>query len=237
MPPRTLAIGDIHGCDFSLLALLNHVAPQADDTVILLGDIVDRGAGTKEVVEALVDLAQRCRLVFIRGNHEEMLLNAAENRATREAWLHYGGTQTLFSYGGALDLIPQSHWDFFRSSIDLHETKTHIFTHANLEAGVPLSEQGAEWLRWTHLDGEEQPWPTGQTVIVGHTPQRTGIPLVRPGWIGLDTFAWGGQWLTLLDVDSGRLVQANERRQIRESHLSEIPPAPASPDAAQPPPA
>jgi len=234
MPPRTLAIGDIHGCDFALLCLLDHVAPLADDTVILLGDIVDRGAGTKQVVDALLELSQRCQLVFIRGNHEEMLLSAVENRATREAWLHYGGTQTLFSYGGALDLIPQNHWDFLRTSIDLHETETHIFTHANLEAGVPLAEQSTEWLRWTHLDCEEEPWPTGQTVVVGHTPQRTGVPLVRPGWIGLDTFAWGGQWLTALDVDSGRVYQANERRQIRESYLSDHlppnePPSPAEP--------
>ena len=234
MPSRTLAIGDIHGCDFSLLRLLDHVAPLADDTVIVLGDIVDRGAGTKQVVDALLELSQRCQLVFIRGNHEEMLLSAVENRATREAWLHYGGTQTLFSYGGALDLIPQNHWDFLRNSIDLHETETHIFTHANLEAGVPLAEQSTEWLRWTHLDGEEEPWPTGQTVVVGHTPQRTGVPLVRPGWIGLDTFAWGGQWLTALDVDSGRVYQANERRQIRESHLSDHFPPTEPPSTAEP---
>ncbi len=222
MPARTLAIGDIHGCDFALASLLNLIVPDHDDTVIVLGDVIDRGAGTKQVLELLIELSQHCRLIFMRGNHEEMLIKAPESRGLRESWLQYGGTQTLFSYGGTFEQIPKEHWDFLKSSISHHATETHLFVHANLEPGIALEDQSAEWLRWTHLTGDEKPWPTGHVVVVGHTPQKNGIPLCRPGWIGLDTFAWGNGWLTLLDVDSGEIFQANERRQTRQSHLTDL---------------
>jgi len=106
MPARTLAIGDIHGCDFALATLLDQVAPGQDDTLIVLGDVIDRGAGSKQVLDLLLDMSKRCRLIFIRGNHEEMLIGAPESRGLRESWLQYGGTQTLFSYGGTFDQIP-----------------------------------------------------------------------------------------------------------------------------------
>ena len=78
--PRTIAIGDIHGCDLALEAILNAIGPTAEDVIITLGDVVDRGANSRRVVELLLDLAQRCQHVGIMGNHEEMMLKVVAGR-------------------------------------------------------------------------------------------------------------------------------------------------------------
>ncbi|MCY2963050.1 MAG: metallophosphoesterase, partial [Planctomycetota bacterium] len=76
MPGRTLAIGDIHGCDFALEKLLTSVAPTSEDTLVVLGDVIDRGGGSKQVLDQLLALSKTTRVIFIRGNHEEMMLEA-----------------------------------------------------------------------------------------------------------------------------------------------------------------
>jgi predicted MPP superfamily phosphohydrolase len=79
--PRTIAIGDIHGCAIALAKLIEIIAPQPDDTLVPLGDYVDRGIDSRGVIDQLLALADRCRLVPILGNHEEMLLGAREGRS------------------------------------------------------------------------------------------------------------------------------------------------------------
>jgi serine/threonine protein phosphatase 1 len=221
---RTLAIGDIHGCDVALATLLAGLAPARDDTVVVLGDVVDRGPGSRPAIEQLLDLRRRCRLILLLGNHEEMMLDALEEGEWAEGWLRYGGTATLNSYAGDLDNIPPEHLEFLRSGEDYWQTPQQLFIHANLEPDVPLEQQVPEWLRWTHLSGAEQPHPSGKRVICGHTPQRQGEPLVLPGWLCIDTFACGGGWLTAVDVDSNEVWQANQEGQARRGRL---PPAPA----------
>ena len=78
--PRTIAIGDIHGCAIALAKLIEAVAPQPDDTVVPLGDYVDRGIDSRGVIDQLISLAGRCRVVPILGNHEEMLLGGQFDR-------------------------------------------------------------------------------------------------------------------------------------------------------------
>src|SRR6266566_2962031 len=80
MSQRTIAIGDIHGCSIALAALIELICPQADDTIITLGDYVDRGIDSKGAVELLIALADRCRLIPILGNHDEMMLHARDGR-------------------------------------------------------------------------------------------------------------------------------------------------------------
>lgn len=219
---RTLAIGDIHGCDLALEKLLASLAPSGDDTVVILGDVIDRGPGSRESIDQLLALRDRCRLIFIQGNHEQMMLEALEAGGGKrtERWLMYGGTATLFSYGGAINLVPPAHIDFLKSSIDFWEQGQDLFIHANLEPGVPLKEQDPEWLRWTHLTEKEKPIAEGLRVICGHTPQKSGNPLVRPGWVGIDTFAWGSGWLTGLDVATGEFLQTTQSGQSRTGQLA-----------------
>lgn len=222
MSGRTLAIGDIHGCDFALTVLLGAVSPTSADTVVVLGDVVDRGGGSKQAIDLLLQLRQATNLVFIRGNHEEMMMQSPADRNCREAWLKFGGLNTLFSYGGGLESVPPDHWEFLNSAVDFFETPEAVFIHANLEPGVALEQQRPQWLRWTHLSGQELPLSSGKLVVCGHTPQKSGLPLVRPGWICLDTFACGSGWLTCFDIASGVAYQANEKRQSRQLTLEEI---------------
>ena len=70
MPGRTLAIGDIHGSYAALATLLPVVSPGSDDTIVVLGDVVDRGPGSREAIDTLLELGKRCRVILIQGNHE-----------------------------------------------------------------------------------------------------------------------------------------------------------------------
>src|SRR5262245_60479391 len=99
MPGRTIAIGDIHGCSEALTALLRVLSPIQEDTIITLGDYIDRGDDSRAVLESLMALADRCRLIPLLGNHEEALLDALRNKETLRRWLNLGGTDTLRSYG------------------------------------------------------------------------------------------------------------------------------------------
>jgi serine/threonine protein phosphatase 1 len=217
---RTLAIGDIHGCDVALDTLLAKLSVTGDDTVVVLGDVVDRGPGSRQVIERLLALRSQCRLILILGNHEEMMLDALDHGEGAEDWLRFGGMATVQSYGGLPQSIPKEHLEFLESGQSYWETETELFVHANLKADLPLEQQLPEWLRWTHLSGAEQPHTSGKRVICGHTPQRSGEPLVLPGWTCIDTFACGGGWLTGLDVATNEYTQANQSGEDRRGKLN-----------------
>jgi serine/threonine protein phosphatase 1 len=217
---RTLAIGDIHGCDVAFETLLSRLAPASGDTVVVLGDLVDRGPGSRQVIERMLALSRQCQLVMILGNHEEMMLDALSRGEWAEDWLRYGGLATVASYGGNPRNIPAEHLNFLETGVSFLETAREIFVHANLQPDVPLEEQVADWLRWTHLSGHERPHPSGKRIICGHTPQRSGTPLVVPGWACIDTFACGGGWLTGLDVGTNDFVQTNQAGEIRTGRLT-----------------
>ena len=219
MSGRTLAIGDIHGSHAALATLLSIVSPTPEDTVVILGDIVDRGPGSREAIDELLKLASQCRLILVQGNHEEMMLNALHGGEWNASWLRYGGEATLTSYGGDPGAIPAEHLDFLRSGCSYFETEREIFIHANLEPGIALEKQSPEWLRWTHITGFESPHPSGKRIVCGHTPQRSGVPLNFPGWACIDTLAYGPGWLTCLDVETDEFFQANNAGQTRSSYL------------------
>ena len=215
--PRTIAIGDIHGCAIALAKLIEAIAPQPDDTVVPLGDYVDRGIDSRGVIEQLISLAGRCRLVPILGNHEEMMLGAREGRSDFRFWMNCGGLVCLDSYGstGRIDLIPPSHFAFVQSCRTYFETERHFFVHANYEPDVPLERQTIHALRWLSLRDYLPPMPhrSGKIAVVGHTPQREVLDL---GYVKcLDTGCCYGGWLTALDVDRGQVWQVNERGELR----------------------
>ncbi len=213
---RLFALGDIHGCDVALGTVLSKLELRDDDTVVILGDVVDRGPGTKQAIDQLLHLQSRCNVIFLKGNHEEMMLDSFDGGSVERAWLSYGGHETLMSYGGSYDMVPSAHLDFLKSGLDYWESDTAIFTHANLEPGVALEDQTAEWLRWTRLTGFERPHPSGKQVICGHTAQQSGLPLVLDGWACLDTWVYGEGSLTCLDVLTGEFMQAKQDGSFRD---------------------
>jgi serine/threonine protein phosphatase 1 len=215
---RTIAIGDIHGCSVALTALLEAIAPQSEDTIVTLGDYVDRGIDSKGVIDQLILLADRCRLVPILGNHEEMMLGAREGRSDFRFWMNCGGITCLHSYGstGRIELVPRDHFAFLESCLTYFETVQHLFLHANYKPDVPLDQQDLHTLRWLSL-GEYVP-PTrhcsGKTAVVGHTPQVEALDL---GYLKcIDTNCCYGGWLTAIDVDTGQVWQVNERGELRD---------------------
>lgn len=214
MSGRTLAIGDVHGCDTALATLLDLLAPQRWDTVVFLGDLVDRGPGTKQVLDAVLALHRVCRVVVIRGNHEELMLRAL-NGESESMWMERGGDAVVDSYGGDLRNIPDSHVDLLQGTVDYWETPSTIFVHANLQTGLPLAAQFPVWLRWSPLTGGEQPYAPPRRVICGHTPRQDGYPWELPGWVCIDTDCHRGGWLTCLDIDNDAVCQANEAGMTR----------------------
>jgi serine/threonine protein phosphatase 1 len=214
--PRTIAIGDIHGCPLALEAILRAIELQADDTIVGIGDYVDRGPDSRGVLDRLLRLRSECRLVPLMGNHELMLLDALERGVAESGWLVCGGKETLLSYGGRLENIPAEHVEFLRSLLPYYENETHFFVHANYQSDVPLSEQ-PDFLRyWEHLHwNTPPPHEGGKRAVVGHTSQRCGEILDLGHVVCIDTFCHGGGWLTALDVDSGQVWQADQFGQLR----------------------
>lgn len=215
--PRTIAIGDIHGCATALASLLAEIKPTGLDTIIGLGDYIDRGPQSSTVLEMLSDLVSRCRFIPLIGNHEIMMFRAIHgNQREFDFWFQHGGSTTLASYGGNLKWVPQHHLAFLGHCLRFYETETHFFVHANYEEDIPLAEQSDEVLFWRHVsEYPPQEHESGKIAVVGHTPQFDGEILDIGHLKVLDTFCYGGQWLTALDVDRGTIWQANNEGQIR----------------------
>lgn len=217
MPQRVIATGDIHGCADALYALLEIVDPKADDLVVTLGDYVDRGPNTREVIDQILDLKKRCRLISLVGNHELMMLDAiaSPNSTQFDFWLHCGGEETMVSYGGVSATIPEDHLVFLKSCQRHYEIDTHFFVHANYLYNVPLDQQPDDVLFWQHLNNVPLPHVSGKTAVVGHTPQLTGEILDLEHVLCIDTFCFGSGWLTAYDVLSGELWQVDKSGNVR----------------------
>lgn len=225
MKERTIAIGDIHGHDVALRALLDRICPTQHDTIITLGDYVDRGPGSREVLEILIDLENRTHLVSILGNHDEMLLSIWEGHDELfDDWLHYGGAATLASYGATqVEEIPQDHIRFLKRCCVFFETHDCMFLHANYDETAPLSEQDTFTLRWQSLRARlPGPHVSGKRAVLGHTAQRNFEILDLGYLICIDTCCYGGGWLTALDVRSGHIWQADAEGRTREDILHSI---------------
>lgn len=216
MAGRTIAIGDIHGCDKALAAIIDAIEPTADDTIVTLGDYIDRGPDSNRVVERLLELQKACILVPLLGNHEQMLLAAIENEADAEFWMQCGGQATLESYGGDLQRIPEGHLNFIKDCAFAYETETHLFVHANYDSTVPVNEQDDYVMLWKHLTAPlPAPHISGKTAVVGHTPQMSGEILNAGHLICIDTWCFGDGWLTALDVETMAITQCNRHGEVR----------------------
>ena len=218
MSGRIIAIGDIHGCARALETLLQVIGPTSADTVISLGDVVDRGPDSRKAVELLLGLQTKCQLKPVLGNHEEMLLAVVLKNSAPHSWIQHGGAATLDSYGfdGDLSVIPQEHIQFLNSFANSVETEKHFFVHANYDAALPLEQQLPRTLRWLSLECHvPEPHFSGKIAVVGHTPDRSGEIFALRHLKCIDTYCHGGGWLTALDVESGKIWQCSESGEIR----------------------
>ncbi len=220
-PSRLIAIGDVHGCAHALDALLEAIAPARDDCLVFLGDLVDQGRETRDVLDRLIELRDRCGVILIQGNHEEMMFAARESEAALRYWEVCGGIATLnsYRYGGKLSDVPADHWALLDTCRSYYETDDVIFTHANYLPDVPMSLQPDHQLRWALLEpAEAHAHVSGKPVFVGHTEQRNSEVLDLGFAICIDTGCWRHGWLTAIDVRSRQLWQTSKFGMLRDPH-------------------
>jgi serine/threonine protein phosphatase 1 len=213
MTGRILAIGDIHGCNYLLNLLLDRVGIDPHkDTLIFLGDYLDRGPDAQGVIDTLLDLKKDCpNLVCLQGNHESMFLNYYLRGQDEELFLSNSGLCTLDSYGLTLADIragtgfPEHHLSFLLSLPLCYETEELFFVHAGLRPGIPIAQQSPEDLLWIRSEFIDARWDFGKTIVFGHTPFRK--PLIERNKIGIDTGAVYGGCLTCIEFPSRRIYK------------------------------
>jgi serine/threonine protein phosphatase 1 len=214
-----IAVGDIHGRrDLLAVALeaIRAAAGVAADkgealTVVFLGDYIDRGPASRGVIEDLLALEGEgaCETVFLRGNHEQALIDILDGKDAARGWLEHGGLTTLDSYGaawssqgGVRDLpallrraIPVEHIAFLRRTRLLTRIGDYVFVHAGLRPGAEIADQTPEDLLWCrHI--EEPQEARAFTVVHGHTPNP--LPVEGRDRIAIDTKAYASGALTVL---------------------------------------
>ncbi len=222
---KTCVIGDIHGCLHSLTNLLAMVVNRAD-TLVFLGDYIDRGPESRQVITTLLQLKKNpdLRLVFLKGNHEFMFYNYLTG-ADRSIFLRVGGLQTLASYSISpkqndtlLNYLPPEHRYFFESLVLTHEDRHGIYVHAGLQPGVHLSRQSRDWCLWARDRFIRSSFDFGKPVIFGHTV--FSEPLVESNKIGIDTGAvYGGRLTALLLPDMEFIQVEGEKHHPRPYSL------------------
>jgi serine/threonine protein phosphatase 1 len=218
---RTFAIGDIHGCLAALEALLAAIRPRADDTIITLGDYVDRGPECRGTIQRLIDLGRQCRLIPLLGNHDDMMLKVLDGRGDLYVdWLLFGGSSTLLSYNtDRPEEVSPAHVEFLRGCRLFYESQQHFYLHGNYLADVPLSDQLPEVVLWDSVKARRPgPHCSGKTAIVGHASQKSGEVLDLGYLKCIDTWCYGEGWLTALQVDTGQMWQANKAGKLRHEN-------------------
>ena len=239
--PRTLAIGDIHGSYEALAVLIDEIRPTADDTLIFLGDYIDRGSNSRAVLETIIELQEQCNVIALLGNHEAMMRDVFLEKdpilRTQKAlyWYGNGGRETLNSYMFEpatllmeddiseifLPIGLEKHLAFIKDLPTYHITDTHIFTHATPYPNKPIEDQSEASLLWRkhgkldkHFDYQHM---SGKVIVSGHTAQKDGLPLIlADSNIIIDSgCVWTG-WLTAYDIFDNSYIQAsiNEVRVI-----------------------
>ena len=220
--PRSFVIGDIHGCPEEIDRLLDHLGPSSADTIIFLGDYIDRGSGPKAVVERMLRLRQEGpRCVFLKGNHEDMFLSFLGLEGQYgESFLYNGGGTTLSSYGvekyPAHEIerrLPAEHMAFYRALELQHRIGEFLCVHAGLNPRRGLDDQDREDLLWIRGAFIQNPHTFPYTVVFGHTPCRE-VLIDLPYKIGLDTGLVYSNKLSCLELTQKQLFQI--RRGERE---------------------
>jgi serine/threonine protein phosphatase 1 len=168
-------IGDIHGCLEKLIGLYRKISRDIgmDDALIFLGDYIDRGGHSYEVVEYLLRISEMHTSYFLMGNHEQMLLDYYEHGRNEDLYFYNGGDKTLRSYSRNLgnNEIPSRHIDFFHSMSLFFEGDNFIAVHAGLNPKIDsMSDQSMEDVLWIRDSFYHSDRIWEKTVIFGHTP-------------------------------------------------------------------
>lgn len=228
---RLYAIGDVHGRADLLTRMHGLIRadladnPVHDWRIIHLGDYVDRGPASKEVLNFLIEAREKDeRNLVLAGNHDVSFLDFLALAEPDGVFANNGGRETALSYGVEIDFrdpqsvdegyvalsgaVPQAHVEFIRHMPRALAFGDFFFCHAGIRPGVPLDRQDPEdliWIRRAFLDWKE---PFEKVVIHGHTPLETIE--VRPNRVDVDTFAWRSGRLSAIVIEGAakRFIEA-----------------------------
>jgi serine/threonine protein phosphatase 1 len=223
LPPgeRVYAVGDVHGCLDRLVALHEMIAediaerPAEHVTLVHLGDYVDRGPDSAQVVDWLINRppVPADVIVNLMGNHEHMMLSAVAgiDQEAPTQWLMNGGADSLLSWGISRAVlaaewagrIPLQHLIFLRDLGISHRIGPYLFVHAGILPGVALDQQSKQDMLWIREPFLSSRVDHGVIVVHGHTPKRD--PVVQPNRIAIDTGAVLGGALTCVVLEDDRL--------------------------------
>lgn len=173
MTQRLFAIGDIHGCYNAFRTLLErHIQIKKSDKIILLGDYIDRGAQSKEVVDYIIDLqSDGFDIVPLLGNHEAMLLDAYYNDGHLSLWIQNGGTETLKSFGiRSLKNMERRYIDFFSGLPYYFAFEDYLFVHAGFNDDLNNPFEDRYHMIWKCKERYKHPSLKDKTIVHGHRP-------------------------------------------------------------------
>lgn len=222
---RLLSIGDIHGYTTALKALLCEIRLESGDQLVFLGDYVDKGPDVAGTLEFLSNLSLEHDWIFLRGNHDQMMLDAYQDPSIFGVWECLSGDSPLSSYGSGsteelLRRVPAHHMSFLRDRCqNFHETESFIFTHAGIRPHISPSDEDIERLQWTVLSSSA-PHFSGRTVICGHSSQESGCIADLGHTICIDTGITKGKFLTCLDLSDYSFTQAAADGKILKGRLA-----------------
>src|SRR6478752_1438415 len=243
---RIYAIGDIHGRDDLFEAMIGAIEEDAEghpnSTVILLGDLVDRGPESAGVLVRARQWQLDRDVRILAGNHEEMFVESFRRKEVLRHFLRFGGRETLLSYGiqprarGKAELtalqelmaevVPADHLDFIRSFEELIVVGDYAFVHAGIAPEVALKSQQGQDLRWIREPFLSYKGAHSHVIVHGHTIYDRAA--IRPNRIGIDTGAFNSGRLTALVLEgTGRkLIEAKVRKnkggiRVRERAIEE----------------
>jgi serine/threonine protein phosphatase 1 len=231
---RIYAVGDIHGRADLLSDLFKRIdddlrtRPIADSIQIFLGDYIDRGPNSRQVIELLIAREQRCDVLFLKGNHEDYALQFLSDPTLLPEWQNIGGFNTLLSYGvmtrdrddpksqhkvwiALRQAMPNSHCRFIQGLALSFTCGDFFFVHAGARPGIPLQRQSQRDLLWIRDDFLLYEGDFGMIVVHGHTPMYK--PDIRSNRINIDTGAYATGRLTclVLEGDSMRFLEGRSR--------------------------
>jgi serine/threonine protein phosphatase 1 len=223
---RIYAIGDVHGradlLERVFTGIDRHIAahPIERPIQVLVGDYIDRGPNSREVLDRLIGRAKSNEMILLKGNHETFILDFLRNPSMLQSWSQMGGLETLMSYG----LIPSLNADAQTQRdlvIALQATlpKTHValleglqssfscggffFAHAGVKPGVPLADQREADLLWIRDEFLLYEGKFDKIVVHGHTPVRAVD--MRPNRINIDTGAYATGNLTCIIIERNKV--------------------------------
>lgn len=232
---RVYAIGDIHGRADLLTELYEMIRADAArytdlrKVLVYIGDYVDRGMQSKEVVDVVIDQPlPGFEIVHLKGNHEDLMLDFLEDTRNADIWLENGGKATLYSYGVhpdgnvapderlesarklLIENVPKRHMDFLNNLLPWHIEGDYLFVHAGIRPRVSLCDQDDREMLWIRDEFLSSNVDHGKMVVHGHSI--SWKPDIKKNRIGIDTGAFASGVLTCL------VLQGTERTFLHTSN-------------------